>query len=266
MLTPSARSRSSTACTSAPSSINTRSVNSSSSWRGARPLRANACSTRSTNDGSANCQAETLMLIVTSPSTPLRQAATCRQVAAWRSGVLGDVTISINVSAWQLAEPSFVDRVEQALARNGLAPRQLELELTERVLIDDGADVHAVLERLRALGVSISLDDFGTGYSSLSYLTQFHLNTLKIDRAFVMDIEHSERSNNLVHAIIAMGHSLGLQLVAEGVETAGQAAILEKMGCHYLQGYHISRPIPAEELLVFADGLLARPHIDNFAI
>jgi EAL domain-containing protein (putative c-di-GMP-specific phosphodiesterase class I) len=109
--------------------------------------------------------------------------------------------------------------------RNSLAPRQLELELTERVLIDNGGEVQSVLAQLRGMGVGISLDDFGTGYSSLSYLTQFHLNTLKIDRAFVMNIEHSERSNNLVHAIIAMGHSLGLQLVAEGVETAGQASI-----------------------------------------
>jgi len=176
----------------------------------------------------------------------------CRQVGLWRGGELDDVTISINVSALQLADPAFVALVGQALARNGMAPRQLELELTERVLIDNAGGVHAVLEQLRALGVAISLDDFGTGYSSLSYLTRFQLNTLKIDRAFVMDIEHSERSHNLVHAIIAMGHSLGLQLVAEGVETAGQAAILEKMGCHYLQGYHIARPIPPEELLRFA--------------
>jgi EAL domain-containing protein (putative c-di-GMP-specific phosphodiesterase class I) len=111
--------------------------------------------------------------------------------------------------------------------------------------------------------VSISLDDFGTGYSSLSYLTRFQLNTLKIDRAFVMDIEHSERSHNLVHAIIAMGHSLGLQLVAEGVETAGQAAILERMGCHYLQGYHISRPIRPDELLRFAAERRARTPADE---
>jgi diguanylate cyclase (GGDEF)-like protein/PAS domain S-box-containing protein len=178
----------------------------------------------------------------------------CRQLRQWKQSVLDDVTISINVSAWQLADPQFVTLVSQALIQNGLSPHQLELELTERVLIDDAIHVQTVLAQLRALGVGISLDDFGTGYSSLSYLTQFHLNTLKIDRAFVMDIEHSERSNSLVHAIIAMGHSLGLQLVAEGVETEGQAAILEKMGCHYLQGYHIARPISPDELLRFADG------------
>ena len=183
----------------------------------------------------------------------------CRQVARWRGGALGAATISINVSARQLADPAFVALVTQALSRHGLSPRRLELELTERVLIDDGAAVRSVLEQLRALGIGMSLDDFGTGYSSLSYLTQFHLDTLKIDRAFVMDIEHSERSNKLVHAIIAMGHSLGLQLVAEGVETAGQAAILEKMGCHYLQGYHIARPMPPDEVLRFADGLSPPP-------
>ena len=100
--------------------------------------------------------------------------------------------------------------------------------------------------------MTLALDDFGTGYSSLSSLHLLPVDTVKIDRSFVMDIEHSERSNSLVHAIIAMGHSLGLKLVAEGVETAGQATILEQMGCHYLQGYHIARPIPPDELLDFA--------------
>ena len=190
----------------------------------------------------------------------------CRQLAAWRYGALGDVIMSINVSAWQLADPGFVAQVQAALARHELAAHQLELELTERVLIDDGANVRAVLERLRALGVSISLDDFGTGYSSLSYLTQFRLNTLKVDRAFVMDIEHSTRSHNLVQAIIAMGHSLHLQLVAEGVETEGQARLLEGMGCQFLQGYHISRPIAPDELLRFAAALAERAPADNFAI
>ena len=190
----------------------------------------------------------------------------CRQLAAWRYGVLGDVIISINVSACQLVDPGFLAQVEQALARHELAPHQLELELTERVLIDDGAVVRAVLERLHALGVSISLDDFGTGYSSLSYLTQFQINTLKVDRAFVMNIEHSGRSHNLVQAIIAMGHSLGLQLVAEGVETEGQARLLEGMGCQFLQGYHISRPILPDQLLRFATTLEARQPVDNFAI
>ena len=195
--------------------------------------------------------AEDSGMIVAIGAWVLREA--CRQVARWRQGALGEIVLSINVSAWQLADPGFVALVADTLAEHGLAACQLELELTERVLIDDGEHAQAVLAQLRALGVSISLDDFGTGYSSLSYLTHFHLNTLKIDRAFVMDIEHSKRSHSLVHAIIAMGHSLGLQLVAEGVETEGQARILEQMGCHYLQGYHISRPALPDAMLAFAD-------------
>lgn len=175
----------------------------------------------------------------------------CRQLGAWRAQ-LPQLTVSINVSARQLLDPPFIGMVEQALMQHGLAPRQLELELTERVLIGDGNQVRVALGRLRELGVSISLDDFGTGYSSLSYLTQFQINTLKIDRSFVTDMVASQRSNALVATIVAMGQSLGLQLVAEGVETAGQASALEAMGCHYLQGYHISRPVAAAELLQFA--------------
>ena len=175
----------------------------------------------------------------------------CRQLAGWRDS-LPELVVSINVSARQLLDPAFIGLVERALAGNGLAPGRLELELTERVLISDGAQVRVALGRLRELGVSLSLDDFGTGYSSLSYLTQFQINTLKIDRAFVTDMVDSPRSNALVATIIAMGQSLGLQLVAEGVETADQARALEAMGCHYLQGYHISRPVGADALLLYA--------------
>ena len=175
----------------------------------------------------------------------------CRQLAGWRDS-LPELVVSINVSARQLLDPAFIGLVERALSGNGLAPGRLELELTERVLIGDGAQVRGALGRLRELGVSISLDDFGTGYSSLSYLTQFRIDTLKIDRAFVTDMVDSQRSNALVATIVAMGHSLGLQLVAEGVETAGQARALEAMGCHYLQGYHVSRPVDAAALQRFA--------------
>nr|WP_315401150.1 EAL domain-containing protein [uncultured Duganella sp.] len=180
----------------------------------------------------------------------------CRQLAAWRDA-LPELAVSINVSARQLLDPAFIGLVERALADNGLAARQLELELTERVLIGDGAQVRVALARLAELGVSISLDDFGTGYSSLSYLTQFHINTLKIDRSFVTDMVDSPRSNALVATIIAMGRSLGLELVAEGVETAAQARVLGAMGCHHLQGYHLSRPVDPDALLLFAAGRAA---------
>jgi diguanylate cyclase (GGDEF)-like protein/PAS domain S-box-containing protein len=157
----------------------------------------------------------------------------CRQLAAWR-GALPHLVVSINVSARQLLDPAFIVLLEHALAAYGLAPQQLELELTERVLIGDGDQVRAALGRLHELGVSISLDDFGTGYSSLSYLTQFQIDTLKIDRGFVTDMVDHRRSHALVATIVAMGGSLGMKLVAEGVETADQARLLGAMGCHYL--------------------------------
>ncbi|KQQ32361.1 diguanylate cyclase [Duganella sp. Leaf126] len=178
-------------------------------------------------------------------------AEACRQLGAWREA-LPQLAVSINVSARQLLEPAFVGLVQRALAEHGLAPQQLELELTERVLIGTGGQVHATLAQLRALGVSISLDDFGTGYSSLSYLTRFEIDTIKIDRSFVTGMVDCPRSQALVATIVALGQSLGLQLVAEGVETADQASSLGATGCHYLQGYHISRPVPADALLRFA--------------
>ena len=174
--------------------------------------------------------------------------AACRQLAQWQ-GAMGELIVSINVSAQQLLDPGFTDQVRRALDQHGLPARRLELELTERVLLDDTDRVQVALSRLSALGVSLSLDDFGTGYSSLAYLARFRLDTLKIDRSFVMQIEHSERGHSLAATIVAMGRSLGMEVVAEGVETAAQAAILQSMGCHYLQGYHIARPMTAQALL-----------------
>lgn len=173
--------------------------------------------------------------------------AACRQLAQWQ-GELGELIVSINVSAKQLLDPGFTDQVRRALDAQNLPARRLELELTERVLLDDTDRVQVALSRLSALGVSLSLDDFGTGYSSLAYLARFRLDTLKIDRSFVMQIEHNERGRSLAAAIVAMGASLGMEVVAEGVETSGQATILQAMGCHYLQGYHIARPMAAQAL------------------
>ena len=129
-----------------------------------------------------------------------------------------------------------------------LQPQQLELEITERVLLADNQHVRQVLSTLLELGVRLSLDDFGTGYSSLSYLSRFALHTLKIDRAFVQRMSENQRSADLVKAIVAMGQSLQLQLVAEGVETMQQAATLAELGCDYLQGYYFSRPQTAAQI------------------
>ncbi|MGK5023381.1 putative bifunctional diguanylate cyclase/phosphodiesterase [Janthinobacterium sp. RB2R34] len=173
--------------------------------------------------------------------------AACRQLAQWQ-GEMGELIVSINVSAKQLLDPGFADQVRHALDAHGLPARRLELELTERVLLDDTDRVQVALSRLSALGVSLSLDDFGTGFSSLSYLARFRLDTLKIDRSFVLQIEHNQRGRSLAATIVAMGASLGMEVVAEGVENTAQAAILQAMGCHYLQGYHIARPMAAHAL------------------
>jgi diguanylate cyclase (GGDEF)-like protein/PAS domain S-box-containing protein len=156
--------------------------------------------------------------------------------------------MSVNVSARQLSEPDFAASVAQTIAQFGVPPHQLELELTERILVDDNPVVHDNIRALDALGVSLSLDDFGTGYSSLSYLTRFPLDTVKLDRSFVQDIDSNPQSLQLATAVIAMCSSLGLALVAEGVENGAQAELLRSRGCGYLQGYHFGRPVPPAEL------------------
>ncbi|MEC5384840.1 EAL domain-containing protein [Uliginosibacterium sp. H3] len=158
------------------------------------------------------------------------------------------LTMSVNVSARQLVEPDFASTVDAILARTGMPPGQLELELTERILIDDNPAVLETIAQLRKRGISLSLDDFGTGYSSLSYLTRFALNTIKLDRSFVRDIGSNPQSLDLATAVIAMCRSLGLALVAEGVESADQADLLRQRGCRFLQGYYFGRPVSADEV------------------
>ena len=171
-----------------------------------------------------------------------------RQVAQWRAQGWDAPVVSINVSARQFAHPGFEALLHTLLQRHGLPPRAIELELTETLLASDQEDLPALLHRLHGAGVGLSLDDFGTGYSSLSYLARFHLNTVKIDRSFVMNLQEDSRNHSLVRAIISMAHSLHLQVVAEGVESALQRAILQAEGCDYLQGYLLGRPMPAEQL------------------
>lgn len=176
----------------------------------------------------------------------LQQA--CQQLAAWQRNNPVLLVVSVNVSALQLNQPGFADVVMQLLQQYQLQPAQLELEITERVLLDDSDEISVMLQQLTTLGVQISLDDFGTGYSSLSYLSRFPLQTLKIDRSFVQAMADSDRSRDLVRAIVAMGQSLQLQLVAEGVETKEQAAVLTGLGCQFLQGYYLSRPQSADNI------------------
>lgn len=156
--------------------------------------------------------------------------------------------MSVNVSPRQLADPTFSNVVNEALTHARLSPSLLWLEVTEGIMICEPDVALATLRRLRSLGVRIAIDDFGTGYSSLSSLQQFPLQRIKIDRAFVQGVAHNSNDRSLVRTIIAMGASLGLDMVAEGVETVAQMEVLGMLGCTKAQGYLISRPIPPEAM------------------
>ncbi len=175
----------------------------------------------------------------------LREA--CRQMRAWQVGLPEDsaLVMSVNLSARQFAHPEVVEEVDQALSDTGLPPSRLKLEVTESVAMKDAEAAIAVLTRLKGLGIRLSLDDFGTGYSSLSLLHRFPLDTLKIDRSFIHRIDDAGRNSELVRTIGAMAHNLGMDVVAEGIETAVQRAVLHRLGCQYGQGYYFSRPIDA---------------------
>ena len=171
----------------------------------------------------------------------------CRQMVELQAQGLDLAKVSVNVSALQFNK-AFISRVREVLQESGLRPSRLELELTEGIMMDDTeATIHA-LEDLKEMGISLSIDDFGTGYSSLSYLSRFPLDELKIDRSFVIDFDKSENDATLIIAIIAMGRSLKLQLVAEGVETHEQYHFLTQHGANIIQGYLFSKPVPVAEL------------------
>jgi diguanylate cyclase (GGDEF)-like protein len=168
--------------------------------------------------------------------------------AAVRQPALAGLDVSVNVSTIQLREADFVAQVQAALARTGLVPQRLELEITESVFIDDAPLALSRLHALRALGVRIALDDFGTGYSSLSYLSQFPFDTLKIDRCFVQKAHERACGHTIVKSIVQMASALGMRTVAEGVETQEQLTMLTEMGATQAQGYLLSRPRPPEDL------------------
>lgn len=181
------------------------------------------------------------------------QEAACRQLALWADDpARARLSLSINVSARQLRQADYVDELLATLARTGANPQRLKLELTESMLVRDIADIVRKMERLQAEGISFSLDDFGTGYSSLSYLKRLPLKQLKIDRSFVRDILTDPNDASIVQTIIALGNSLGLLVIAEGVETPEQCELLASYGCQAFQGYLFGRPGPAAEVLPLA--------------
>jgi diguanylate cyclase (GGDEF)-like protein len=186
--------------------------------------------------------AEVTGLIVPVGRWVLEQA--CLQARALPSPAM----LSVNLSGRQLMQPELIDQVKRALSQSGLDPRRLRLELTESMLIESGAAAMDRLEELRKLEVSLCIDDFGTGYSSLSYLHQLPIDALKIDLSFIKAMVTDQRKIKIVESILLLGKGLGIEVVAEGVETLEQAALLRSLGCQRAQGYLFARPLPFEEL------------------
>lgn len=171
----------------------------------------------------------------------------CRNLVAWREAGLPPLRVALNISARQFRQDNLPELVRHTLEETGLSGDRLEFELTESMVMHDVENAIAMLRELKRQGVALSLDDFGTGYSSLAYLKRFPIDALKIDRSFVRDIDCEPDDAAIAHAVIAMAHSLGLRVVAEGVENEAQLQLLRDYGCDDFQGFLFSRPVPAEE-------------------
>ncbi len=184
----------------------------------------------------------------------------CQQLQAWSADVATrNLSLSINVSAREFREPDFVERIASALQRHAIRPTLLKLELTEGMVIDDVEDAVTKMRQLKSLGLTLSLDDFGTGYSSLSYLQRLPLDQLKIDQSFVRGLSAHAGNAAIVRAIITLGHALGLEVVAEGVESSEDHAWLHGHGCPLFQGYLFGRPEPAQTLTATLERLASCP-------
>ena len=188
--------------------------------------------------------AEETGLIVPIGEWVLRSA--CAQVVSIRRAGLDGIKVAVNFSARQFGQDDLVEMVGEALDSTACEPDWLQIEITESMVMENAEQSCRVLERLAKMGVSLAIDDFGSGYSSLSYLRRFPIHILKIDRSFVQDIPDDAA---IVNAVISLGHSLKLKVVAEGVEDRGQLEFLRKKGCHFVQGYYLHRPAPASEIM-----------------
>ncbi len=182
------------------------------------------------------------------PISDLVLRKVCAQIARWKEKGLDPGRVAVNLCAQQLAHPDFADKVLDTLEKASVDTKQLELEFTETVLIAADLRTQADIARLSEYGVRFAIDDFGTGFSSLQYLRKFHADKLKIDREFICDVVENSSDAEIVKATIALGNALGLETIAEGVETEGQADFLRKHGCRQAQGYLFSRPLEADEI------------------
>jgi len=181
------------------------------------------------------------------------------QIKTWERAGVPVVPLAVNISALQLQRGGFADSVRRVLRETGMQPEQLALEITESALMENMKERVAELQSLRADGVGIEIDDFGTGYSSLSYLKQLPIDTVKIDRSFIHNIDSNPVDAAIVSAIFAMAQTMRLRVVAEGVETQGQLQVLGRYGCAYAQGYYFSKPLRAEDCRKLLIELAARP-------
>jgi diguanylate cyclase (GGDEF)-like protein/PAS domain S-box-containing protein len=196
--------------------------------------------------------AEDTGLIISIGEWVLRTA--CSQLKAWQDTGVPIARVAVNISVRQFTYPGFLALVKQVLEDTGLQAESLELEITESLLMQDVENAIHIMRDLKALGVQLAIDDFGTGYSSLSYLKQFPIDRLKVDRAFVNDITTSSEDAAITNAVIAMANNMGLRVIAEGVETEDQLTYLTENHCHEVQGYYLSKPIPAHEVSPFIEG------------
>ncbi len=176
-------------------------------------------------------------------------ALACRDAVNWIRAGLGDLRVAVNIAKPQFESGDLCDVVRQAMQDSGLPPKQLVLELTESMLMDNVEASQALMAELKALGVTLSIDDFGTGYSSLSYLKSFPLDELKIDRSFVVDLPGVKSDVAIVRTIIELGHRLGMSVIAEGIETSEQLHCLARLGCDRYQGFLCSKALPVEEFM-----------------
>jgi EAL domain-containing protein (putative c-di-GMP-specific phosphodiesterase class I) len=182
----------------------------------------------------------------------LKQA--CAQNMAWRKLGLAPLSMAVNLSPRQFSDENLLRDVDDALAASGMPPELLQLEITEGMMMHNVGRAIEVLNVIRRRGVRIAIDDFGTGYSSMSLMKKFPIDALKIDRSFVKDLPHDSEDRAIAQAIISMGKALGLTIVAEGVETAEQAAFLRECACDEMQGYLFSKPVCADEIVELLQG------------
>ncbi len=171
----------------------------------------------------------------------------CKQIKGWRDAGIYSLTVAVNLSVIEFNQPDFIHNIVNFIAMNNLEPDDLELELTESMIMQDVNSAIATMSKLQSLGINIAIDDFGTGYSSLIYLKNLPINTLKIDRYFIHNVANDSQKSAITQALIQMAHNLNLDVIAEGVETESELAFLRQHNCNSMQGFLFSRPLPAAE-------------------